>query len=59
MDVIPIGAGEIAILAGAALLTATLSAVVGMAGGITLLAVMLLFLYFGYITWRSTQALSG
>ena len=22
-------------------------------------AVMLLFLYFGYLTWRSTQALSG
>ncbi len=44
MDVMPIGAGEIAILAGAALLTAILSAVVGMAGGITLLAVMLLFL---------------
>ncbi len=44
MDLIPIGAGELAILAGAALLTAVLSAIVGMAGGITLLAVMLLFL---------------
>jgi uncharacterized membrane protein YfcA len=36
--------GEIALLGVAALLTSILSAVVGMAGGITLLAVMLLFL---------------
>jgi len=36
--------GEVALLGGAALLTSILSAVVGMAGGITLLAVMLLFL---------------
>ncbi len=40
----PIGAGELAILAGTALATAMLSAIVGMAGGITLLAVMLLFM---------------
>jgi uncharacterized membrane protein YfcA len=38
------GIGEIALLGAAALLTSILSAVVGMAGGITLLAVMLLFL---------------
>ncbi len=44
IDAIPLGAGELAILAGAALVTAMLSAIVGMAGGITLLAVMLLFL---------------
>lgn len=40
----PLGGVELAVLAGAALVTAMLSAVVGMAGGITLLAVMLLFL---------------
>jgi uncharacterized membrane protein YfcA len=40
----PIGGAELAILAVAAILTSILSAVVGMAGGITLLAVMLLFL---------------
>jgi len=39
-----LGAGEVAILALAAFLTSVLSAIVGMAGGITLLAVMLLFL---------------
>lgn len=44
MELIPIGAFELGILAVAALLTAILSAVVGMAGGIVLLAVMLLFL---------------
>ena len=44
MELIPIGGGELAILVVAALLTSILSAVVGMAGGITLLAVMLLFL---------------
>ncbi len=44
MELIPIGTVELAILAGAALLTSILSAVVGMAGGIVLLAVMLLFL---------------
>ena len=44
MELIPIASGELAILAGAALATSMLSAVVGMAGGITLLAVMLLFL---------------
>ncbi len=44
MELIPIGAVEFAILAVAALLTSILSAVVGMAGGIVLLAVMLLFL---------------
>lgn len=43
MELIPIGGGELAILAVAALLTSILSAVVGMAGGIVLLAVMLLF----------------
>ena len=35
---------ELSVLAGAALATSILSAVVGMAGGITLLSVMLLFL---------------
>ncbi len=40
----PIGALELGILALAAVLTSILSAVVGMAGGITLLAVMLLLL---------------
>jgi uncharacterized membrane protein YfcA len=44
LELMPIGAVEMGILAGAAFLTAILSAVVGMAGGITLLAVMLLFL---------------
>jgi uncharacterized membrane protein YfcA len=44
LELMPIGAGELAILVFAALLTSVLSAVVGMAGGITLLAVMLLFL---------------
>ena len=44
MELIPIGAGELAVLAGAAFATAMLSAIVGMAGGITLLAAMLLFL---------------
>ncbi len=44
MDLIPIGGLDLAILVVAALLTSMLSAVVGMAGGITLLAVMLLFL---------------
>jgi uncharacterized membrane protein YfcA len=39
-----VGALELAILGLAALLTSMLSAIVGMAGGITLLAVMLLFL---------------
>ncbi len=38
------GIAELTILAGAAFLTSILSAIVGMAGGITLLAVMLLFL---------------
>ena len=38
------GGSELAVLAVAALLTSALSAIVGMAGGITLLAVMLLFL---------------
>jgi uncharacterized membrane protein YfcA len=44
VELMPIGAAELAILAGTALATAMLSAIVGMAGGITLLAVMLLFL---------------
>ena len=44
MELIPIGAVELGILVVAALLTSILSAVVGMAGGIVLLAVMLLFL---------------
>jgi uncharacterized membrane protein YfcA len=39
-----LGGGELGILGVAALVTSMLSAVVGMAGGITLLAVMLLFL---------------
>lgn len=44
MPIGPLGPGEVGILALAALLTSMLSAVVGMAGGIVLLAVMLLFL---------------
>ena len=44
MELIPIDALELVVLAIAALLTSILSAVVGMAGGIVLLAVMLLFL---------------
>lgn len=44
MELIPIDAMELGILVLAALLTSILSAIVGMAGGITLLAVMLLFL---------------
>ena len=44
MELIPIPAAEVATLAVAALLTSILSAVVGMAGGIVLLTVMLLFL---------------
>ena len=39
-----LGPGQVAILALAALLTSVLSAIVGMGGGITLLALMLLFL---------------
>lgn len=44
MELIPIAASDLGILAAAALLTSILSAVVGMAGGIVLLAIMLLFL---------------
>jgi len=44
MDLIPLGVGELAVLSVVAVLTAMLSAVVGMAGGITLLAAMLLFM---------------